>query len=61
LDSISRQLIEANDQKKLYETMLAEHKSLIDSLERGNAEQKALIVEMQERIIALEKSRKANE
>lgn len=61
LDLISKQLIEANDQKKLYEQLLAQYKSLIESLEKANSEQKAQIIDLQERIIALEKNRKTHE
>lgn len=47
LDLISRQLIEANGQKKLYEQLLAQNKSFIESLERANSEQKAQIIELE--------------
>lgn len=61
LDLISRQLFEIDSQKKLYEQLLAQHRSLIRSLESANSEQKAQIIELQERIKALEKNRKQHE
>ncbi|MBU2882331.1 hypothetical protein KO525_06425 [Psychrosphaera sp. B3R10] len=61
LDSISKQLVETNNQKKLYEQLLAQHKSLIESLQRATSEQKAHIIDLQERIIALEENRKTHE
>jgi hypothetical protein len=61
LDLISRQLIEIDSQKKLYEQLLAQHKSLIESLESANSEQKAQIIVLQGRIMALEQSRKQHE
>lgn len=61
LDLISRQLVEIDSQKKLYEQLLAQHKSLIESLESANSEQKAQIIELQGRIKALEESRSQHE
>lgn len=61
LDLISRQLIEVNEHKRLYEQLLAQNKSFIESLERANSDQKSQIIELEERIMALEKSRKTNE
>ncbi|OUR73082.1 hypothetical protein A9Q78_05615 [Methylophaga sp. 41_12_T18] len=61
LDLISRQLVEIDSQKKLYEQLLAQHKSLIESLESANSEQKAQIIELQGRIKALEESRRQHE
>jgi len=58
LDLISRQLVEINSQKKLYEQLLAQHKSLIESLESANSEQKAQIIELQGRIKVLEESKR---
>lgn len=45
--------------KKLYEQLLSQNKSLIESLERANSEQEAQIIELQERITALEERGKA--
>jgi len=58
LELISRQLIEISKQKTIYEQLLAQHKALIESLESKNSEQKAQIIELQERINKLEKSSK---
>ncbi len=59
LDSISSQIIEIDSEKKLYEQLLSQNKSLIESLERANSEQEAQIIELQERITALEERGKA--
>jgi hypothetical protein len=58
LDLISRQLIEIDSQKKLYEQLLAQHKSLLESLESANSEQRSQIIELQGRIKSLEESSK---
>ncbi|RTE64247.1 hypothetical protein EH243_18335 [Amphritea opalescens] len=61
LDLISRQLVEIDSQKKLYEQLLAQHKYLIESLESANSEQKAQIIELQGRIKALEERRRQHQ
>jgi len=61
LDLISRQLMELDSQKKFYEQSLAQNKSRMESLEKENSEQKAQLVELQERIVVLEKSTRARE
>lgn len=61
LDLIARQLIQIDGQNTLYEQLLAQHKSLIQSLESANSEQKLQIVILEERIKALEKIRKTDE
>jgi len=42
----------------MYEQLLAQHKALIESLESTNSEQKAQMIELQERINKLERSSK---
>ncbi|MFW8591042.1 hypothetical protein ACOI22_09595 [Glaciecola sp. 2405UD65-10] len=61
LDLISRKLIEIDSQKKLYEQLLAQHKSLIESLESANSEQKVQIIELQGRIKSLEEAKSQRE
>jgi len=53
LDFIAEQLVELSKQKAAYEHLLAQHKTMIEALEKANTEQRSQISELQKKIDAL--------
>jgi len=60
LDFIAGQIVELSKQKAAYEHLLAQHKALIESLERANTKQNFQLIELQKKIDDLEKRQNMN-